>query len=54
MRNSSEEGLAMKKLLVLFLIIVVTAIMGFSLTTSASISDEVVSVELSDDINSAP
>ena len=54
MRNSSEEGLAMRKLMILFLGVLLTAIMGFSLTTSASIFGEVEPVEMSDDINSAP
>jgi len=44
----------MKKLMILFLSILLTAIMGFSLTTTASISGDVVSAEMSDDINSAP
>jgi len=44
----------MKKLMILFLGILLTAILGFNLTTTASISGEVESVEMSDDVNSAP
>lgn len=44
----------MKKLMILFLGVLLTAIMGFSLTTTASISGEVEPVEMSDDCNCAP
>jgi len=44
----------MKKLMILFLSILLTAIMGFSLTTTASISGEVEPVELAEDPNVAP
>lgn len=54
MKNSTKEGLAMKKLLILFLSVLLTAIMGFSLTTLASISGEVEPAEMSDDANIAP
>jgi hypothetical protein len=53
-RNSSEEGLAMKKLMILFLGVLLTAVMGFSLITSASIFGEVEPVEMADDCNCAP
>lgn len=44
----------MKKLMILCLGILLTAIMGFSLTTIASISGEVEPAEMSDDVNTAP
>ena len=52
--NSIKEGWVMKKLMVLFGGVLLTAILGFSLTTIASISGEVESVEMSDDVNFAP
>lgn len=54
MRNSSKEGLAMKKLMILFWGVLLTAIMGFSLITSASISGEVEPAGMSDDVNTGP
>jgi uncharacterized protein YxeA len=54
MMNSIKEGLAMKKLMILLLGVLLTAIMSFSLTTTASISGDVESVELLDDPNLAP
>ena len=44
----------MKKIMILFLSVLLTAIMGFSLTTIASISGEVEPAEMSDDVNLAP
>jgi hypothetical protein len=44
----------MKKLIILFLGVLLTAIMGLSLTASASISDEVEPAEMTDDVNQAP
>lgn len=44
----------MKKLMILFLGILLTAIMGFSLTTTASLSGDGESNEVLDDPNQAP
>ncbi len=44
----------MKNLMILFWGVLLIAIMGFSLTTTASISGEVEPVEMSDDCNCAP
>ena len=44
----------MKNLMILFWGVLLIAIMSFSLTTIASISGEVESVEMSDDCNCAP
>jgi uncharacterized protein YxeA len=54
MRTSIMEGFGMKKLMILILSVLLMAIMGFSLTTTASITGEIESAEMSDDVNSAP
>jgi hypothetical protein len=54
MENSSVEVLAMKKIMILFLGILLVALMGFSLISTASISGDVEPIEMSDDVNVAP
>jgi hypothetical protein len=44
----------MKNLMILFWGVLLIAIMGFSLTTTASIAGDVEPVEMSDDCNCAP